>query len=251
LLGLDCFIAFAPRNDGAAVRRGPTSFNFPRRALVGQQMRAVIVSQGHAQLVGVVPLLLCTPKFLDRSMSLGQMMQVASAFSIVQGAMSWLVDNYPRIAEWMASLRRVADLLAAIDGLDKLERMRPARIFGEPAAAALDLNALSVLLADGAPLVDSITARVKLGEKVLLVGESGTGKSALVRALAGGVALEPWGGGASPVGGRLRDPAASLCAGWVVTPSCDLSSASGMCRQRPGRRRTHGRGARPVPAEAR
>jgi vitamin B12/bleomycin/antimicrobial peptide transport system ATP-binding/permease protein len=158
-------------------------------ALVGQQMRAVIVSQGHAQLVGVVPLLLCTPKFLEGSMSLGQMMQVASAFGIVQGAMSWLVDNYPRIAEWMASVRRVASLLSAIDGLDKLKRARPARIFPQQGAAALSLSGLSVHLSDGAPLVSALTAQVKLGEKVLLVGDSGTGKSALVRALAG---VWPW-----------------------------------------------------------
>jgi vitamin B12/bleomycin/antimicrobial peptide transport system ATP-binding/permease protein len=157
--------------------------------LVGQQMRAVIVSQGHAQLVGIVPLLLCTPRFLDGSMSLGQMMQLASAFGIVQGAMSWLVDNYPRIAEWMASVCRVAGLLAAIEGVEKLERARPARIFTQGDAAALSLHGLSVHLNDGVPLVDAIHASVQLGEKVLLVGHSGTGKSALVRALAG---VWPW-----------------------------------------------------------
>jgi putative ATP-binding cassette transporter len=158
--------------------------------LVGQQMRAVIVSQGHAQVVGIVPLLLCTPRFLDGSMSLGQMMQIASAFGIVQGAMSWLVDNYPRIAEWMASVRRVATLLAAIDGLERLEAARPDRVVRQTGGAvALTLRGLSVHLCDGAPLVGAIDARIRAGEKVLLVGDSGTGKSALVRALAG---VWPW-----------------------------------------------------------
>lgn len=179
-------------------------------ALVGQQMRTVVVSQGHAQLVGVVPLLLCTPKFLDGSMSLGQMMQVASAFSIVQGAMSWLVDNYPRIAEWTASARRVGSLIAAMDGLDTIERARPARTFPQEGLGfpqeglgALSLDGLCVGLADGAPLVDCITTRVKLGEKVLLVGDSGTGKSALVRALAG---VWPW-----SKGGIVRPQSAEIC----------------------------------------
>ncbi len=157
--------------------------------LIAQQMRAVIVSQGHAQVVGIVPLLLSAPRFLDGSISLGQMMQLASAFGIVQSAMSWLVDNYPRIAEWMASVCRVAGLLAAIDGVEKLERARPPRIFAQGEAAALSLHGLSVHLNDGVPLVDAIHARVKLGERVLLVGDSGTGKSALVRALAG---VWPW-----------------------------------------------------------
>jgi len=41
----------------------------------------------------VVPLLLCAPKFLDGSMTLGQVMQAASAFTIVQSAFNWLVDK--------------------------------------------------------------------------------------------------------------------------------------------------------------
>jgi vitamin B12/bleomycin/antimicrobial peptide transport system ATP-binding/permease protein len=61
--------------------------------LVGQHMRTVVVSQGSAQLCGVIPILLCTPRFLEGTMTLGQIMQVASAFTIVQSALSWVVDN--------------------------------------------------------------------------------------------------------------------------------------------------------------
>ena len=71
-----------------------------------QEWRAVIVSQGSAQLCGVVPILLCTPRYFDGSMSLGAIMQVASAFSIVQGALSWFMENYTRLADWTASARR-------------------------------------------------------------------------------------------------------------------------------------------------
>ena len=59
----------------------------------------------------VLPIILCAPKFLDGSMSLGEVMQAASAFTIVQGAFNWLVDNYPRLADWTASARRVASLM--------------------------------------------------------------------------------------------------------------------------------------------
>src|SRR3954464_6540404 len=68
------------------------------RDLMVQHMRAVIVSQGSAQLCSVVPILLCTPRYFDGSMSLGAIMQVASAFSIVQGALSWFMENYTRLA---------------------------------------------------------------------------------------------------------------------------------------------------------
>lgn len=41
----------------------------------------------------------------------------AVAFVAVQGAFNWLVDNYPRLAEWLSSANRVGTLLAAFDRL--------------------------------------------------------------------------------------------------------------------------------------
>ncbi len=55
----------------------------------------------------MVPILLCTPRYFDGSMSFGAIMQVASAFGIVQGALSWFMENYTRLADWTASARRV------------------------------------------------------------------------------------------------------------------------------------------------
>src|SRR5882724_2291603 len=83
--------------------------------LAGQHMRTALVSQGSSLFAPVVPILLCAPKFLDGSMTLGQVMQAASAFGIVQGAFGWLVDNYPRIADWNACARRIASLMMSLD----------------------------------------------------------------------------------------------------------------------------------------
>src|SRR6476660_9809833 len=85
--------------------------------LAGQHMRTTLVSQGSSIIAPVVPLLLCAPKFLDGSMTLGQVMQAASAFTIVQTAFGWLVDNYPRLADWNACARRIASLMMSLDGL--------------------------------------------------------------------------------------------------------------------------------------
>ena len=90
--------------------------------LAGQHMRTTLVSQGSSLIAPVVPLLLCAPKFLDGSMTLGQVMQAASAFTIVQSAFGWLVDNYPRLADWNACARRIASLMMSLDGLERAER---------------------------------------------------------------------------------------------------------------------------------
>lgn len=163
--------------------------------LTGQHMRTALVSQGSSLFAPVVPILLCAPKFLEGSMTLGQVMQAASAFAIVQGAFGWLVDNYPRLAGWNASARRIASLMMSLDGLERAEQSDTlGRIqHGETEdGAMLSLNNLSVSLDDGTGVVKETEVEIEPGERVLVSGESGTGKSTLVRAVAG---LWPWGGG--------------------------------------------------------
>src|SRR5207249_5341074 len=86
-----------------------------------QTMKTTLVSQTSSYIAPVLPIILCAPKFLDGSMSLGEVMQAASAFTIVQGAFNWLVDNYPKMADWTASARRAASLLVALDALEEAE----------------------------------------------------------------------------------------------------------------------------------
>ncbi|TPK69774.1 ATP-binding cassette domain-containing protein [Mesorhizobium sp. B2-4-15] len=163
--------------------------------LTGQHMRTALVSQGSSLFAPVVPVLLCAPKFLEGSMSLGQVMQAASAFAIVQGAFGWLVDNYPRLADWNASAHRIASLMMSLDGLeraeqnDELGRIKHGETKGD---AMLSLDNLSVTLDDGTSVVKETEVVVEPGERVLVSGESGSGKSTLVRAIAG---LWPWGSG--------------------------------------------------------
>jgi putative ATP-binding cassette transporter len=143
----------------------------------------------------VVPVLLCAPKFLEGNMTLGEVMQAASAFAIVQTAFGWLVDNYPRLADWNACARRVASLMMSLDGLERAEQSDAlGRIqHGETESEAiLSLNDLSVSLDDGTAVVKETQVEIEPGERVLVAGESGSGKSTLVRAISG---LWPWGHG--------------------------------------------------------
>ncbi len=160
-----------------------------------QYMRTTVVSHGSMLIAPVVPVLLCAPKFLDGSMSLGQVMQAASAFTIVQSAFGWLVDNYPRLADWNACARRVASLMMSLDGLERAEQSDTlGRIVrGETEGETmLSLKDVSVSLGDGTAVVKETDVEIGPGERVLVAGESGSGKSTLVRAIAG---LWPWGGG--------------------------------------------------------
>jgi putative ATP-binding cassette transporter len=159
-----------------------------------QAIRATFVSQTSGYVAAILPTLLCAPKFLDGSMTLGQIMQAVSAFTIVQMALSWLVENYPRFADWLASAQRVSLLLTSIDMLESAENGNgTARIRrGETDHAALRLCNLSVTLDDTTTVVKQAQLTIARGERVLVVGRSGAGKSSLVRAICG---QWPWGNG--------------------------------------------------------
>src|SRR3954447_2452447 len=161
--------------------------------MAAQYMRTMFVSHGNFVIASVIPIILCSPKYLAGEMSLGTVMQAAAAFIQVQYAFNWIVDNYPRLAEWTASARRASNLLVAVDSLEHIEDSESGAITRkEGGKTAIRLKDVSVALSDGTVVVDDADVTVELGERVLVAGESGTGKSTLVRAIAG---LWPWGEG--------------------------------------------------------
>jgi putative ATP-binding cassette transporter len=176
------------------------------REIRKQYMRTTIVAQSSFLLAPVIPVILSSPKYLAGTMTLGQVIQAASAFVTVQTAFNWIVDNYPRLADWTASARRASSLMVALDGLEKAETDETARrihIGEADEGVALRLRMVSVALDDGTGVVKDAEVTIPPGERVLIVGESGSGKSTLIRAIAG---LWPWGGGEIEIarGARLN-----------------------------------------------
>ncbi|MGY3534489.1 SbmA/BacA-like family transporter [Bradyrhizobium sp. USDA 4452] len=88
------------------------------RRLCWHLVHTTLVSQGNTLLAPIVGLVLCSPKFLAGTMTLGELTQAAAAFVLVQGSFNWLVDNYSRLADWISSLERVGRLLLSLDKLD-------------------------------------------------------------------------------------------------------------------------------------
>jgi putative ATP-binding cassette transporter len=160
-----------------------------------QQARMTWIINGNSVLAPIVPLLLGAPKYLSGSLSLGELMQLASAFAQVQVALNWLVENSIRLAEWNASARRVGALSAAMKSFDEriVGDKSSTIVLGESPDSDLHIQNLSVAQANGALMIEDADLVVSPGEKVLIKGESGTGKSTLIRAMAG---LWPWGSGA-------------------------------------------------------
>ncbi len=161
-------------------------------AMIRQRGRLTWITNGSGALVPVVPLLLAAPKYLSGEMSLGGVVQVAAAFVAVQNAFNWVLDNFMRIAEWLAAARRVNELA---DALERIDGEPP----GEHLAVSpsddglLRLDAVTLIDRDGRTLVADISCTLAPGATLHVSGELGLGKAALVQAVAG---LWPWGRGA-------------------------------------------------------
>ncbi|HEY0525282.1 MAG TPA: ABC transporter ATP-binding protein/permease, partial [Stellaceae bacterium] len=170
--------------------------------LTRMQKRLAWFGSGFNEVAIVFPYLIAAPRYFLGALSLGEMMQSASAFKQVQQSLSYLVYSYPDIAAWKAVVDRLAGFEAAIERARR-EAAEPAiRLTAPhggpdeaapvPAAAGLEARDLTLRLPDGTPLLQAGRVAVARGERVLVAGASGLGKSTLFRAIAG---IWPFGGG--------------------------------------------------------
>ena len=159
----------------------------------GQGSLALLTSS-LAYLAPVVPLVVALPRYLAGELQLGGLMQTAQAFSSVQWALSWLIDNFPRFADWRASVDRVVHLNHALHDLeDTIETPHGEHIEVMPGSAdRLVLREVGLSRPDGEALVAEAEVEIQPGERVLIRGQSGSGKSTIMRAIAG---VWPWGRG--------------------------------------------------------
>ncbi len=163
-------------------------------AVVRRQGFIALVLNTNGALFPIIPLLLATPKYLSGELTLGAVMQVAAAFSAVQAALIWFVDNFVRLSEWYASVVRVDEFVETLEEVDIGTIMEDEHqiVLDESDDEAIHIDNLSLAHRNGRVVIDDASIRIQPGEKVLIAGESGTGKSTLIRALAG---LWPWGSG--------------------------------------------------------
>ena len=170
---------------GEAVERGQLDLRFSRvlanyLRLIRAQKNLTWFTAFFGQAAMVFPIMLAAPRFFSGAIQLGELMQIASAFDQVQGSLAWFVDNYQDLAAWRATTDRLTGFEAAMS-----EQEGHASALDRVPGDGVSAQALDVALPSGGLLLAGTTLAAAPGDRVLLQGPSGSGKSSLLRTLAG------------------------------------------------------------------
>ncbi len=146
----------------------------------------------YGQVAAIFPLIVASPRYFAGLVPLGVLTQTAGAFAQVQGSLSWFVDAFPTVANWMAVVDRLTSFGEAMERAKEAGAAETGIRRAPGPADALTVDGVEVRLPNGALLLDKASFVVRQGETVSLSGPSGSGKTTLFRVLAG---LWPYGDG--------------------------------------------------------
>lgn len=151
--------------------------------LVNKQKQLVFLNSGYSQIAIIFPFVVAMNRYLTKEVTLGGLMQVASAFGCVQDSLSYFVDMYSSIAQWQAVVMRLTCFGHHMhDVYQQAERFHVERF---AAADVVEVDNMQINLPDGKPLLENISFTLHPGHNVLIKGVSGSGKSTLLRAISG------------------------------------------------------------------
>jgi putative ATP-binding cassette transporter len=166
-----------------------------------QLVRAVTgltwVTAGYGWFTIAAPIIVASPAFFNSAMTFGELMMIVGAFNQVQQALRWFVDNFSLIADWRATLLRVASFRNTLPMMDDLGKKVPQIAWVETEDGSLGIDDLIIAAPSGCVVLNEPQVELRPGERVLVLGGEAE-ENLLFRAMSG---LWPWGRG------RIAHPA--------------------------------------------
>src|SRR3984893_3418887 len=162
------------------------------RRLVSGVTRLTWVTAGYGWFAIVAPFIVAAPGYFFGDLSLGGLMMAVGAFNQVQQALRWFIDNFSLIADWRATLLRVASFRLALVEMDKLGDETGQIELIPTADDRLTFDDVGIALPSGCTRLSEKRVMINSAERVLIIGKPRGGKTSFFSAIAG---LWPWGCG--------------------------------------------------------
>ncbi|SMC16966.1 putative ATP-binding cassette transporter [Andreprevotia lacus DSM 23236] len=148
--------------------------------LMRMQKRLGSFTSFWGQLAIIFPFFVAGPRYLAKEFALGQLMQISSTFGRVYDALQFIIDSFGTLATWKA----VIDRLYTFDlGIAKAATLPVLPVADREQGLAL--ANVSVRKPDGETVIADFSLDLIAGDRLLIQGRSGCGKSMFLRTLAG------------------------------------------------------------------
>lgn len=153
--------------------------------LIEWQKNLGFFTQGYDYIIIILPALVIAPRYFAGEVEFGVISQASFAFSMVLNAISIIVDQIYKLSAFAAGVNRLATFSESLeDSAEKSKAGSTAIDTVEDGRIALEHVTLLTPRYDHT-LVKDLIASVKPSEGLVIIGQSGTGKSSLLRAIAG------------------------------------------------------------------
>lgn len=159
------------------------------KSIIYTTSRMMLFRGTYVQTGSIVPTVAALPRYLAGAISLGDVTRITGAFNQVSGALSFFSQAYQTVTEWLALSHRLRDLHWAIFRAEHLPRSIEVTRYG---GRQIELSTISLALSNGELMARVPPIRIIQGERWLIRGRSGAGKSTYLRAIAG---IWPYGEG--------------------------------------------------------
>jgi len=149
------------------------------------------VTAGFGWLAIVAPILIAAPSYFYGVMTFGKLMMVIGAFNQVQQALGWFANNFSSIADWRATLLRVASFRTMLVTIEKVGEGQSEIEMDGRHEESIVIDDLWIATTEGRLTLSESHLEIKPGDRLLVTGDRDS-ERALFQAIAG---LWPWGGG--------------------------------------------------------